>query len=290
MTATATDRTFGIEIELFLPRGWTNSRLAAEVARVAGVAVCDEYYNHSTREHWKVVTDGSLSMPGRRGAEVVSPVLKGEEGLAELRRVMKALDAAKCRVNVSTGLHVHIGAREFTLNQMKNFAKNYIKFEDFFDHIQPNSRRACNNQYIRSNRAVFGDYSEDSVNRAFDRIDACRETGELINAINPFRDRYRKLNLTSFYRYGTIEFRQHSGTVDADKAENWVRLLLAFVEVSANGRPRKRARPDVSEREAFQRFFAMFKCKALRPYFSARRKSLLGLVARTDAEQSRIAA
>jgi hypothetical protein len=47
-------------------------------------------------------------------------------------------------------------------------------------------------------------------------------------------DRYQKLNLESLERHGTIEFRQHSGTVDAEKAVNWVRLCTAFIETTAS--------------------------------------------------------
>jgi putative amidoligase enzyme len=38
--------------------------------------------------------------------------------------------------------------------------------------------------------------------------------------------RYRKINLLAFRQHGTIEFRQHQGTVDPQKTEMWVKLLL----------------------------------------------------------------
>ena len=31
------------------------------------------------------------------------------------------------------------------------------------------------------------------------------------------------------YQHGTVEFRQHQGTVEHDKAENWVKLVLRMV-------------------------------------------------------------
>ena len=47
-------------------------------------------------------------------------------------------------------------------------------------------------------------------------------------------DRYYKVNLQSLSRYGTIEFRQHNGTIDAEKILNWVSFCTQFVLASAN--------------------------------------------------------
>ena len=42
-------------------------------------------------------------------------------------------------------------------------------------------------------------------------------------------DRYYGTNLCALQKYGTIEFRYHSGTVDAEKIIAWVRILNAIV-------------------------------------------------------------
>lgn len=49
---------------------------------------------------------------------------------------------------------------------------------------------------------------------------------------NIMGSRYFKVNLMSFQRHGTIEFRQHSGTVNATKIANWVRFLGQFIDNS----------------------------------------------------------
>jgi hypothetical protein len=41
--------------------------------------------------------------------ELVSPVLKGRDGLLEVARVLTALNTLPIEVNKSTGLHVHVG-------------------------------------------------------------------------------------------------------------------------------------------------------------------------------------
>jgi hypothetical protein len=45
-------------------------------------------------------------------------------------------------------------------------------------------------------------------------------------------ERYFKLNVAAYLRHGTIEFRQHSGTVDYQKMVNWIIFCIAFVEDS----------------------------------------------------------
>lgn len=44
--------------------------------------------------------------------------------------------------------------------------------------------------------------------------------------------RYHKVNLSSFWRHHTVEFRHHSGTTDFAKISNWVRLLSRLIEFS----------------------------------------------------------
>lgn len=271
--ATQISRTFGVEIEVILPATYGPTKLAQVVSRRSGVTVQAQSYNHSAQPVWKIVRDGSVRGV-RPGCEVVSPVLTGEAGLQEMVRVMRAIESTGASVNVTCGLHVHIYAGDLSLAQMKNLVKNYINFEDFFDHIQPASRRANNNIYIRSNRAHFGSYELTSTTAAFQAIDACQTLEQLMQTVCQ-GSRYYKLNLMAFRRHGTVEFRQHSGTVEADKAANWVRLLMAFVAGSINGRPRARTRADLTPARSFYEFFEMFRCKELRAYFAERRKALI---------------
>src|SRR5215475_2237133 len=59
--------TFGVELECYLPNGH-NHTTGARAVSDAGVTCHAELYGHSVRQHWKVVTDGSLGNY-RRGAE-----------------------------------------------------------------------------------------------------------------------------------------------------------------------------------------------------------------------------
>jgi hypothetical protein len=234
-------------------------------------------YGSATSTCWKIQPDRSL---GYGGTELVSPILSGEAGIAEARRMADALKACGAKVNVQTGFHVHFGATGLDLKALKSVAKMYVWFESFFDHVMPKSRRRTNCSYIKSNRADFGGYGTDAVNHALDRIDAAPDLHAFMRAASP--ERYRKLNVTNLTKSkGTIEFRQHSGTVDADKVENWVRLLDAFVTKALTTRIRKRSvTRDLEPVEEMRQLFDMIEAdKPVRVFYMNRRKEIAKLEA-----------
>ena len=175
---------------------------------------------------WRVVRDGSVS----NGAEVVSPVLKGEQGLAELKQICDALKAAGFTAQRTCGMHVHVGAREFSVGQLSNVCRSMLNNEAHFDSIVAPSRRLNNNHYCQSHRG----YSV--PNRATTVSGLAREFNggwDSQRHYTPFR--YRKLNLQSYACHGTLEFRQHQGTVESERAVAWVRLVTGFFAAAING-------------------------------------------------------
>jgi len=211
--------TYGIEIE-FTCR--VSIYDVAQALQNAGVACEAEGYNHSTRSHWKVVTDASV----RGGYEVVSPILNDNNFESEIKKVCEGLASINAGINQSCGLHVHHGARDLTVETAKNLVKMYKANESHIDSFMPRSRRDNNNQYVRTLEAV----SVASIESADDLRDVSYAMGT----------RYRKINLESFWRHGTVEFRHHSGTVEASKIINWVKLTRAMLNV-ANEREMGRA-------------------------------------------------
>ena len=129
------NRKFGIEIEAY---NCSRERLAREL-REAGIEVTVESYNHTTRPHWKLVTDSSIS--GNDTFELVSPILVGEAGLRELEKVCWILDLCDVKVNGSCGLHVHIDAAGFSMETWRNLALSYKHLEPVIDRFMPASRR-----------------------------------------------------------------------------------------------------------------------------------------------------
>lgn len=135
------NRKFGIEIEAY---NCSRERLAREL-READIEVTVESYNHTTRPHWKLVTDSSIN--GNDTFELVSPILVGEAGLRELEKVCWVLDLCDMKVNGSCGLHVHIDAAGFSMETWRNLALSYKHLEPVIDKFMPASRR--DNYYCR---------------------------------------------------------------------------------------------------------------------------------------------
>ncbi|MCF0235620.1 MAG: amidoligase family protein [Bacteroidaceae bacterium] len=209
------DRNFGVEIEAY---GCSRTRLAQEL-RAAGIETQVEGYNHSTRRHWKVVTDSSLD--GEQTFELVSPILRGEEGLKELRKVCYVLDYLDIKVNGSCGLHIHMEAIDFDIQTWRNLVLNYLSLERTIDSFMPASRKG--NRFCRP--------LQGSINAQ--RVERAQSLDELRGIFH--NTRYYKLNLEAFDRHHTVEFRQHSGTTNFTKMEHWIRFLNGMINFARQG-------------------------------------------------------
>lgn len=204
------ERSFGIELEI---TGLTQT-VAHRAVRAININIECEGYNHNTRNHWKIVSDSSV----RGGFEVVSPILRGEAGIAEAEAVAEALADAGATVNVTCGLHVHFDASDLGVEDIRTIVRRYAAHEREIDAFMPASRRASTNTYCKSLSEVLTD-----------RFNQASSIAELAAAQG---SRYYKVNLQSHQRHGTIEFRQHSGTVNARKIAHWIRFLAAFIDQS----------------------------------------------------------
>lgn len=208
------NRRFGIEIEAY---NCDKHRLAREL-REAGIDVVVEGYNHDTRDHWKLVTDASLS--GNNTFELVSPILQGEAGLQELQKVCWVLEYCDVKVNNSCGLHIHMDAADFTIETWRNLAITYRHLEPVIDAFMPSTRR--NNTYCKHLSGI----SESRI----------REAQNITQLRSAFRnDRYYKLNLEAYSRHRTVEFRQHGGTTNFTKMENWIRFAANMITFAQQG-------------------------------------------------------
>lgn len=200
------ERKFGIELEIV----GINRQDALTALQAAGITVRDESYNHRTRSHWKLVSDSSVS----GGFEVVSPVLQGEAGIEEAMAVAEALADAGATVNRTCGFHVHFDAADLGVDDVRAIMRRYAAYEAQIDEFMPVSRRGNGNSYCRSVVIPVGFQDADTIDRL-----------AFLQGM-----RYYKVNLQSYRRHGTIEFRQHSGTVNARKIAFWVRFLGEFID------------------------------------------------------------
>jgi Putative amidoligase enzyme len=220
--------TFGVELEFIVARGQSRGMIASAIT-LAGVDCRSETYNHNTGGHWKITTDASVGYDA--GAEIVSPVLRGEPGLEALAKVCRVLKNLGCKVNKKCGLHVHVGAREWELDAFKRLALIYANAETSIDSFMAPSRRGMANNYCQPVSINRG-----RLDRAVSMDDIAHAMGQVPGRTNVRgAERYRKLNLMSFWQHGTVEFRQHQGTVEEDKACHWTRLCLRMCLAAMEG-------------------------------------------------------
>jgi hypothetical protein len=201
--ATGEDIRFGVEIECYVPVG-TRGMSAGAYHR--GIQIND------TPAGWNGQRDSSLHtvkvLDGRqyRPIEVVSPILSGLEGLAQVFYVVEMLQAAGAIVDEKCGLHIHVDGRSLvTEAQRERLIHEFVRFEKVF--LSLNGRKArqrMHNTYCRLSDNWIGSASG---------------------------DRYRSLNMTNLYRgrKGTVEFRLFAAEIDAEFIITAVYMAVAMV-------------------------------------------------------------
>lgn len=217
---------FGIELEAYN----ATQQTVLDQLRAAGLNAKISGYSGRDYTVWQVKTDGSIR--GDMGFELVSPVLEGEAGIAEARIAVNCLKAIGAKVNDSCGFHIHHDVSAWGVRKFRNLFKRFVKFEAAMDSIMEVGRRNNSNRYIASMYSiVYGMSTEVAAQKSlFEQIDQCRSVNQLSNLYRG--NRYLKLNLQSFFRCGTVEFRHHHGTVNADVVERYIRLTAGLVKDS----------------------------------------------------------
>lgn len=221
---------FGVEFEGF---GIGQSQLAEALTR-AGIETHDEHYNHQTKDHWKIVSDISINPTLPDGAssfgpfELVTPKLFGANGFGQIARALKVVNELGGKVNKSCGLHVHLDAWNYTLDDARRILRVWKKIEQpLLWKLVPPSRR--NGQPCK---AVDDDLIA--------KVDAMRSVAELYpqEPSRPQRggiSRYYSLNLSAYGRHGSIEIRLHSGSLNSEKVLSWVAFLLLLANAVRQG-------------------------------------------------------
>ena len=282
---------FGVELELTSALQLQPTSIANALSSYPTTNICViESYSEGrlTSTDWKLVPDGSImcsvSVPDCNKFELVSPILKGGDGLNRIDQILRRANTElypKLKVNKSMGFHVHVDVSGYQLQHLIKICQNFIKYEAIMDTFMPPSRRTGSQeaeQYFQSNRdSVAGCISSFPSNKeCHDAIGQCGDFDELARLMN-YRGRYYKLNLQNLVtgRQSTIEFRQHSSTVNYEKVSHWVRFCILFTIHSAKLAPPSSFKDD---RDLDFKFDALFnyviKDRALRQFYRARRLDL----------------
>ena len=219
----AAEATFGIELEVLLPRG---------SVRVGGYHAGIELGGRFPAG-WNAQRDGSLrtTLRGYEGVEIVSPVLRGREGLEQVRRVAELLTEMGARVNRSCGCHVHVGATSVAghdFDEVADWVRRLInataQHEQAF-YGAAGTRARENGSYCRSIKRGWGAKKTRLKQKKMKAQDLRSEASTV--------SRYHSLNVEPlFSRKRTVEFRCFSGTTSGLKMTAWIQMALAVATLA----------------------------------------------------------
>ncbi len=134
----------------------------------------------------------------------------------------KVLNECGAKVDRTCGTHVHFDIADYTVQDMVSFLNLYYKEHTLIDFLLPPSRR--DNTYCTQIKKL----EIDKMNSRFENgtLEGIRNIADILWT------RYRIVNLQSYVKYGTIEFRQHGGTTEFEKIEAWIILMYQMLEAA----------------------------------------------------------
>jgi hypothetical protein len=216
------ERPFGVEIECGSPV--IDKEWGATVGEVGTKKLLCE--NNLSEWAKGIRSDGTE-------IELASPILRGTEGLNELKKVMDLLKVKGYFTTGDDGLHCHFDAHDLNESDIVRVIRSWDNNSNI---IQKFLGERFHNDYCgygyswRELESGEDEYGETHSVWEYD--------GEKCYAIEP-RANFR-----------TLEFRQHYGTLNFEEARAWILLVQAFIKtVKTQG--------EVIKRVSMQELFAL---------------------------------
>jgi hypothetical protein len=208
------ERQWGVEIECVHKNRPSLGLVVCQLAK-AGVQMDQDY-----ESGWAVKRDGSVTLryiDFSSGYEIVSPPLKGEEGLEQTRTVLRVLQTLGFEINHTCGLHLHLDAHDMSMRQIQAFARTWHENQELIDWLVNDRRRQKTLGYVRKLTDAYVEQIESFTNR---------------DDFENLEQRYYTVNFASLApeHFGTIEVRQLEGTLSHVSFESWLRFSCALLD------------------------------------------------------------
>lgn len=231
-------RTLGAEFECCVPL--VGNGTAMDVQRqIAGILTSNgiragfrSYSHYPLPPETDIMVESDASVRGESrlaGITWVPLEIKTRilQGLTDYERIvpktLEVLRALNCKVNATTGHHLHIGFHEVNADArvIRSLYNLVHRVEPVIFSLVSPSRRS--NSYCRP----LPDISK--------LLHHCRKLSCFEEALGRF-ERYQALNWTHLFNDDgapRVEFRYHQGTLDAPKALHWARLCVQLLNHAA---------------------------------------------------------
>jgi hypothetical protein len=171
--------------------------------------------------NWRKERDPSL-----RGEESAEYVLRKPVNINDLKLVLKQLQdhfdktGAVLDPSYRAGVHVHVNVQDLTITQLFNFIVLFLIMEEVFIDFCDKSRKG-NHFCLRATDAEYLVYT----------LRNCCRNGAL-HLLDTEDIRYSAMNVTSLFKYGSVEFRSLESTKDFDKINTWANMLCQLRKVA----------------------------------------------------------
>jgi hypothetical protein len=166
------------------------------------------------KKTWKIEVDGSLR--GEDNAEYVLRKPCKEEDVREVLGLLKEAGEANESVfdeSIRAGVHIHLNIQSYTPLELLTFITTYYILEDLLVHW-------CGKERVGNHFCLRASDAEFVINKL---LESCQKKDW--RHLNTEDIRYTALNLTSMFKYGSIEFRSMRSTKDLNDIETWIKLI-----------------------------------------------------------------
>ena len=269
-------QTIGVEIEM---TGTSREKVAKAVAEYFGTTaeyVGGVYRAYEVKDNdgrtWKIARDSSIKAQEKiDGAkvesyedykvELISPILKYND-IEPLQDIIRKVRKAGAFVNESCGMHIHIGAKDFTPQTIRNLVNNIASKEDLLIRaLNVHGNRL--GQYCRKTNQRFLNELNEKKPETMTQLKAIwyNKNENLVEELSFGHydlSHYTICNLHALFTKGTIEFRIFNSTLHAGEIKAAIQFCLALTHQALTT---KKAiyRPTVSNNEKYT-----FRCWLLR--------------------------
>ena len=249
---------YGVEIEF---TGITRAAAAEAVASVLGST--SGYFGGAYKEFhatdrkarvWKVCRDASIHASDDYKCELVTPILQYED-IETLQEIIRALRKRGAITNNSCGIHVHVGAENFTPANLRNLANIFYSKEDLiYKAIECDSNHR-DMYYCQKTNRNFIERLNSLNSLSTQTIKVAWYGDNYDHSAHYDNSRYHGLNLHAYYTKKTVEFRCFNSTLHAGKVKAYIQLCLGICQQAMQkSHTIARKRTYENDLKAFRRF------------------------------------
>lgn len=230
------NQTFGVEIEM---SGISRKHGAKIIAQYFGTSPVHEgggydiwYACDQQGRKWKCVYDSSIVASSKvTKCEFVTPILTYAD-MNDLQELIRLFAKARAKSDAAhrCGIHVHIGALDHTVRDVKNLVNFMSSYQDIiYKAVQVDPHREG---YCEKLSANYIDRFDKKLADTTDCEKAWYNTEhpERRKSCHYDNSRYHGLNLHSLFSKGTVEFRLFNGTLHAGKVRAYIVMCLGICD------------------------------------------------------------